>query len=488
MTDLHLMSASELASLIRKRELSSLELLELYLKRIATHNGALNAVVTLDEERARKAARAADDELVQRGPRGPLHGLPITVKDAYETAGMRTTGGAKPWANHVPGQNAIAVQRLVDAGAFVIGKTNLPAYSGDMQSYNEIFGVTNNPHDLTRTPGGSSGGAAVSVACGFTAFELGSDIGGSIRTPAHWTGVYGHKPTWGIVPSIGHVPPAPGALLECDLSVCGPLARSAHDLALTLDVLAGTHGLQAKGYRLDLPPARKSALRDYRVAVWLDDEAFPVDAEVTRALEAAVQAVDESGAHVDRSARPERTLASMFETYQQLLNPLLAGGWPDKLINKLKAAAELPMPEDPLQIPLARFARTATALPGVYLQAMEQRERDRAQWERFFARYDVLLCPVTGNEAIPHMREGTPVTRTITINGKPRPYIDAMGWISMATSSYLPATVVPVGRTASGLPVGLQVVGAYLEDHTTIDVAGRIGELIGGFVPPKAFA
>jgi amidase len=487
MTELHHQSAAELAALIRGRKVSSVELLEVYLKRIAAHNGVLNAVVTLDEARARKAARAADDELATNGPRGPLHGLPITVKDAYETADMRTTSGAKPWADHVPAHNAVAVQRLVDAGAFVIGKTNVPAYCSDMQSYNEIFGVTKNPHDLERTPGGSSGGAAVSVACGFTAFELGSDIGGSIRTPSHWTGVYGHKPSFGIVPQRGHLPPAPEALLEVDLSVCGPMARAAGDLSLTLDVLAGPDRLQAKGYRLQLPRPRASRLRDYRLAVWLEDEAFPVDSEVASVLSAAVEALEKNGARIDRTARPERSLASMFETYQQLLNPVLTVGWKEKLVARLQQLAQAPMPEDRLHAPLFRFARHATMRHAEVLQAAEQRERDRVQWERFFERHDVLLCPVTGNAAIPHQHESTPVTRMLTINGVQEPYSTLMGWISMATSAHLPATVVPVGRTASGLPVGLQIIGAYLEDHTTIDVAARIGEIVGGFVPPKAY-
>jgi amidase len=488
MSDLQHKSATELAALIRARKLSSRELLELYLQRIAAHNPTLNAVVTLDEEGARKAARTADDELATRGPRGPLHGLPITVKDAYETAGMRSTSGAKPWANHVPEHNAVAVQRLVDAGAFVIGKTNVPAYCGDMQSYNDIFGVTKNPHDLERTPGGSSGGAAVSVACGFTAFELGSDIGGSIRTPAHWTGVYGHKPTYGIVPQRGHLPPGPGVLWECDLSVCGPLARSAGDLALTLDVLAGPDRLAAKGYRLQLPRPRASGLRDYRAAVWLDDEAFPVDAEVASVLEAAIQGLEKSGMQLDRGARPERSLQEITANYFKLLHSTLTIGWPDKLVGALQQLAAAPVPEDPLQAPLFVFARNATASHSTVMLAAMQREQERAQWERFFQSYDVLLCPVTGNAAIPHQHEGTPVTRTLAINGKPAPYYALMSWISMATSAHLPATVVPVGRTRSGLPVGLQVVGAYLEDHTTIDVAARIGEIIGGFVPPERFA
>lgn len=483
MQELATKTATELAALIRARKLSSRELLAFYVQRIERHNPALNAVVTLDVERAQAAALALDEALISSGPRGPLHGLPMTIKDAYETAGMRTTSGAKPWANHVPKSNALAVQRLIDAGAVVFAKTNVPAFCGDMQSFNDIFGVTRNPHDLTRTPGGSSGGAAVAVACGFTALELGSDIGGSIRTPANWTGVYGHKPTFGIVPQLGHIPAAPGALAECDLSVCGPLARSAQDLALALEVLAGPDPAHARAYRFELPAARKQALRDYRVGVWLEDAEFPVDAEVTRVLDDAVKAIESAGANVDRNARPELTLAEMFDTYYALLNPVLASGWPDVLLDQIALAAT-----QEGQPGFARFARTATARHATWVRANERRTKQRARWASFFERYDVMLCPVAGTAAIPHDHAGTVVTRSIAINGEPRPYTDLLGWISMATSCYLPATVVPVGRTANGLPVGMQVIGPYLEDRTPIDFAQRVGEIVGGFVPPTAMS
>jgi amidase len=474
-------SASELALLIRSRALSSRELLDFYLERIDRYNAALNAVVTLDVERARAAATALDEQLVTSGPKGPLHGLPITIKDAYETAGLRSTSGAKPWADYVPTGNAVTVQRLIDAGAVVFGKTNVPAYCADVQSFNDIFGVTNNPHDLARTPGGSSGGAAVAVACGFTAFELGSDIGGSIRTPANWTGVFGHKPTYGIVPQRGHLPPGPGAHAATDLSVCGPLARSAQDLALVLEVIAGPEAAQARAYRLELPKARHTSLHDYRIAVWLDDAAFPVDGEVARVLDDAVRALEAAGASVDRSGRPAPTLAETFDIYYQLLNPAVASGMPDATLDRL---ARLGHAGESVQ--LARFARTSTARHTSWLRAHEQREAQRARYADFFERFDVLLCPVSGTAAIPHNPEGSVVTRTIAIGGEPRPYTDLFGWISIATSNYLPASVVPVGRTTAGLPVGIQVIGPYLEDHTAIDFAGRVAELIGGFVPPHA--
>src|SRR5438105_3809497 len=289
MPDPSLKPATELAAMLRSKQTSARELLDLYLRRIERYNPALNAVVTLDEERARLEAQRADDDAARDNWRGPLHGLPMTVKDAIETAGMRTTCGAPVLAEHVPERDADTVARLRAAGAIVFGKTNVPIFVGDMQSYNELFGTTNNPWDLLRAPGGSSGGAAVAVAAGLTSFELGSDIGGSIRSPAHYCGVYGHKPTWGVVPGRGHVPGMPGDLAPTDVGVLGPLARSAEDLALALDVLAAPDGANAVAWSINLPPPRHSTLRDYRIAAWLDDEAAPVDAPVRQRLDAAIQ-------------------------------------------------------------------------------------------------------------------------------------------------------------------------------------------------------
>jgi amidase len=480
-------SAADIATAIRERKISSREVLDGYLARIERGNAALNAVVTLDAERARQRARELDDRLARgEAPVGPLHGLPLTIKDAYETAGMRSTGGATAYAQHVPDRNATAVQRLIDAGAIVFGKTNVPAYSGDVQTYNDVFGTTNNPHDLARTPGGSSGGAAVAVACGFTAFELGSDIGGSIRTPAHWTGVYGHKPTHGIVPHRGHIPGPPGTLADPDLSVCGPLARSAGDLALALSVLAGPDAAHARAWRLALPPPRRDALCDYRIAAWLDDEAFPVDGDVRRVLERAVDALRAAGAQINSEARPDITLADVVDTYDRLLDPITVSGMPqavhDMLITVEGGARATGQRDDRF----TRFARNSMARHVSWLRAHERRARCAARLASFFERYDALLCPVNPVAAIAHDHEGTQLTRVIRVNGEPRGYMDLLAWISLASAAHLPATVAPVGRTDAGLPVGIQIVGPYLEDHTTIDVAARICEVIGGFVPPPA--
>ncbi len=296
--------ASELTNLIRKREISSRELLDRYISRIEEFNPKLNAIVTLDTDRARKHADEADQALARGDSWGPLHGLPITVKDLFETAGIRTTCGAPMASGYIPTTDAVSVARLKAAGAVLIGKTNTPLFGLDAQSYNEVFGTTNNPWDLARSPGGSSGGSAAAIAAGLTALELGSDLGGSIRSPAHCCGVYGLKPTYGIVSFRGHIPPAPGTLGEIDIAVVGPIARAADDLDLALSVLAGPSDEEKIAWRLELPTPRRNSLREYRVAAWLDDPEYPVDSEVRARLESTVDSLRRAGVKVDDCARP----------------------------------------------------------------------------------------------------------------------------------------------------------------------------------------
>src|SRR5262249_41696214 len=280
MEDLTFGDAVALAELVRSRKISSRELLDHFLNRNEKINPKLNAIVTFDLERARKRADDADKALSRGESWGPLHGVPITVKDTLETAGIRTTAGAPMLSEHFPTTDAVSVARLLSAGAVLFGKTNTPIFAGDGQAYNEIFGTTNNPWDLTRSPGGSSGGSAAAIAAGLTGLELGSDIGGSIRGPAHVCGVYGLKPTHGIIPLRGHIPGPPGTLAETDIGVVGPIARSAKDLDRALSVLAGPSDDRKVAWRLELPKPRRSSIREYRIAAWLDDPAFPVDTEV----------------------------------------------------------------------------------------------------------------------------------------------------------------------------------------------------------------
>jgi amidase len=476
MSDIALQPAHVLADAIRRRDISSRELLEHYLARVERLNPPLNAVVTLDTDGASKAADDADAALARGDIRGPLHGVPMTIKDTYETAGMRTTCGLEAW-DHVPELDAEAVRRLRDAGAVIFGKTNTPTLAGDWQTFNPIFGITNNPWDTTRTTGGSSGGAAAAVATGMTALELGSDIAGSIRVPSNWCGICGHKPSWGIVPQRGHLPPAPGALADTDLGVMGPMARDVADLELALDILAGPSGHTAAGWRLELPAPRGTTLRDLRLAAWLDDPAYPVEADVRTVLESAVRTLGDAGAQIADS-RPPVALPEVVGTYVQLLYPVILATIPRRRFDALAA-----MPVDD-EGPLTNTARFATLRHRDWLRANEQREQLRAVMADFFREVDALLMPVAVVPAIAHDHSEPFADRMIRTTDVGRPYLDMFGWIALATLTYLPATVVPVGRTAAGLPVGLQIVGPFLEDRTTLTVARLIEELLGGFVPP----
>ncbi|MFV1365031.1 amidase family protein [Mycolicibacterium elephantis] len=453
MTDIALWPGRRLAEAIRRRELSSRELLEHFLARVERFNASLNAVVTLDPDGARRAADAADAALARGVPVGPLHGVPMTIKDTYETAGMRTTSGHPEW-DHVPERDAEAVRRLRAAGAVIFGKTNTPTRAADWQTFNPIFGTTNNPWDVSRTPGGSSGGAAAALATGMTALELGSDIAGSIRVPANWCGVCGHKPSWGIVPQRGHLPPPPGALAESDLGVMGPMARDVADLELTLDVLAGPTELSAVGWRLELPPPRASSLSELRLATWLDDADYPVESDVGAALQAAVAALSDAGARLV-DAKPSVTLAELVGLHQVLLYPLM----------------------DP----------TSTLSHRQWMSAHERRELLRAKMADYFRDVDALLMPITVVPAVKHDHHEPFIERLIPFGNENRSYFDLFGWVGLATVAYLPATAVPVGRTAGGLPVGVQVVGPFLEDRTTLTVARHIERLRGGFTPPPGY-
>lgn len=475
----------ELLTALRAREVSSRELLELYLGRIEAADPGLNAVVTLDTERARRLAAEADEALARGEPAGALHGLPITIKDTIETEGLRTTAGA-PWlGGHVPDRDATAVARLKAAGAIVFGKTNCPRYGGDAQSENVVFGTTGNPWALDRSPGGSSGGSAAALAAGLTALELGSDIGGSVRNPAHYCGIYGHKPSFGIIPTRGHVPPPPGALSPVDLAVVGPLGRAADDLDLALGVLAGPDEADAAAWHLQLPPARERSLGDYRVAVWLDDPACPIDSTVGAVLADAVDALARAGAAVDADRRPGFTLADAHRTYQRLLYPATTAGLANRVYGALLAKAEELAPGDDGRN--ARYLRDGTARHRDWLAADEERAGYRARWREFFRDCDILLCPTVPTTAIRHDHSNIN-RRTITVNGETRDYWDQIIWPGMASMAGLPATVAPVGRASDGLPVGIQIMGPYLEDRSTIDFARRLAEVVGGYEPPPAFA
>jgi len=454
----HFKSATELANSIRRGEITSLNLLNLYLDRIQRYNEDINAVVALDIDAARARAAEADNVLAQGQNWGSLHGVPMTVKDVFEVVGMAATSGDPKLKNYIPNRNAIAVQRLIDAGAIIFGKTNVPYHASDIQSYNEIYGTTNNPWDLSRTPGGSSGGSAAALAAGFTPLELGSDIGGSVRFPAHYTGVFGHKPTFGIVPRYGHIPPMPDrvpphVMPMIPLFVVGPLARSADDLELAMGVLTNPGNMDESDNRPELLPPRRQQFKDYRVAVWFTDSypAAEIDADVLATLKKTVEKLRGAGLDIDEEARPDIDLWKDRQIWLDIYNQMRAGALPlDKML-------------------------------------VEKQKKQQAMWAEFFESYDVLIAPVAPTVAFPHDHKGTLLTRGMEINGQEKPMLNNMAWTYMAIVSGLPATVAPIGLNDSGLPVGIQIIGAKFEDRTTIAFAQGLSELSGGFVPPPNY-
>ena len=474
-------TATECLAALAAGQTSSQELLERAFAQIDRWNGEINAVVVEDRDAARVRAGQADAARARGESWGPLHGLPMTIKDSFEVVGMPTTSGAPALAQHRPVEDADAVARLREAGAIPFGKTNLPIYAGDFQSYNEVYGTTNNPYDPSRGPGGSSGGSAAALAAGFTPLELGSDIGGSIRNPAHFCGVFGHKPSYGIVSSRGHVPGPPGALGRTDLAVSGPMARSAEDLELALDVLAAPAPSEARAWSLRLPPARHERLQDFRAAVWLEQTGRPVARSVTAALEGAVAAAGRLGARLDPKARPAFDVEDEHQRYLRLLWSVMGMGFPPAVLEEFdRTRPGLDAVDVSLQ---AQMIRGASGLHRTWLVDDEGRAQLHRHWARFFEDVDVVLCPIFPTPAFPH-DHGPQTERTLDVDGQSVSYLDQIFWAGIATIANLPATVIPVGFTPEGLPVGLQIIGPYLEDRTPLRFAQRLAEELGGFVPP----
>jgi amidase len=479
------MTASEAVKRLAANDIGSVELLDALLARVDRHNGAVNAVVAFDLDRAREQAVAADEARARGELLGPLHGLPMTIKDSFETEGLVTTSGAPALADHVPDTDADAVAELKAAGAIVYGKTNLPLFAGDFQSYNDVYGLTRNPWDPDRTPGGSSGGAAAALAAGMTLLELGSDIGGSIRNPAHYCGVFGHKPTWSAVSDRGHVPGPPGSLASPDLNVAGPLGRSVADLELGLGVLVGEGVAGVPGVRFPDPAHAVRSIPGCRVGVWLDDPAAPVARDVRAVLDAMVDRLADDGAVVVTDARPETPLAESHQVYLQLLMAVLGSGFPAEVQDLMAGLAADADPDDRSFAVVT--ARAVVQSHREWQAANEKRARIAAEYARLFEQVDVLLTPVTPVAAFPHDTETSFADRVLDVDGEAVPYPLHLVWAGLATLPLLPATVVPAGLTPDGLPVGVQIVGPRWGDRTTLAFAHLVEERVGGFQPPPGF-
>jgi amidase len=479
--ELHHQSVNALRDLIANRTISARELLEHFVAHVELANPAVNAVVTLDVDRARAAADSADAATAAGRSSGPLHGIPITVKDALALAGVRSTGGAVELVDHVPDRDADVVAAVRAAGAIPFGKTNVPRWSGDLQTFNEIFGTTNNPWDTTRVPGGSSGGAATSVALGMTSFELGTDIGGSIRVPSAYCGVVGHKPSFGLVPCGGYIDRVDYGLTEPDVNVHGPIARSVDDLELLLDVIARPRPDRAVAVHHQLPPGRHDRIDGYRVSVWSDAKACPSSADTVAAVEAAGDVLASLGARVDREARPELDAnAAFLQGLWLILNAVTPSFTEQELefYNSISTAEGVPEAT-------AMIVGAFTATHRSWLAADVARTKIRAVWAEFFRDVDALVCPVVITPPFHHMQEGSLLDRVVPVDGVDRPYGDLLWWTMLIGMAYLPATVIPVGTTADGLPLAVQVVGPYLEDRTPLAVARALRNELGPMTFPN---
>ncbi len=483
-TEIPFRSALDLAGMIRRREIGSRELLDLLIARIERHDPAINAVVVRDFDRARARADAADAALARGEDWGPLHGLPMTVKESFDIAGLPTHWGHPELAGSIAQADALAVARLKAAGAVIFGKTNVPRALADWQSYNAIHGTTNNPWDLARTPGGSSGGSAAALAAGLTPLELGSDIGASIRNPAHYCGVFGHKPSWAICPSIGQA--LHGNVAEVDIAVIGPLARTAADLEAALRLIAGPDAIDAAGWRLELPPPRRTALADWRVAVMLDDRNAEVDRSVQDAIRALADWLAAQGATVSDTARPAIDTDEAMRTYVHLLRSATAAGVPPAVFEEeRRLAAALPPGDDSYR---ARMLRANTGLHRDWLPANERRHRMRHAWAAFFRDWDLLLCPAASSAAFPHDQEGERWQRMVTVNGKRVPTTDQLFWAGFSGMALLPSTVAPAGLSPEGLPIGVQIIGPQYGDLSCIAFAAALERGWRGFVAPPGYA
>ncbi|MDA1315440.1 MAG: amidase [Acidobacteria bacterium] len=480
-------SAVALTGKLQRKEISSRELTEHFIARIKQHDEKLNAVVVRDFDRALAAADAADASLAKGRNLGSLHGLPMTIKEAYNVTGLPTTWGIAALKDNIADSDAVTVKRLKAAGAHFLGKTNVPTELGDFQTYNDLYGVTNNPWDTARTPGGSSGGSAAALAAGLTGLEGGSDIGGSIRNPAHYCGVYGHKPTWNVVSLQGHA--LPGMVASSDLAVVGPMARSADDLALAMDVMAGPDPLNAPGWKVDLPRPAKCRLSEYRVAIWPTHSYAPVSAEIADRVQAVGDRLASLGATVSDSARPKVDFESSYRTYLELLSAVITYGLPEEAFEALRRRVDQFEPGD--DSVGAILARAGVQTHRAWLRNNDARELTRIAWREFFDEWDILVCPQMTTPAFEHNHSakafdiGGP--RTIMVDNEAQPYFQQLFWSGVITVAYLPSTVFPTGPSRTGLPIGLQAVSAEYNDYISIDFARLLADELGGFIPPPGY-
>lgn len=473
-------TAVELCAKIRAGELSSVEALSGQIAQIKALDDAINAVVVRDFERALEQARAADRKRSGMCTEnlGRLHGLPLTVKESFNVSGLATTWGMVPYRDNVAHQSAEVILRLDAAGAIVFGKTNVPDGVADHQTFSSLFGRTNNPWDVRLTCGGSSGGSAAALAAGFTSVEVGSDLGGSLRVPAHFCGVYSHRPTYGLVPQTGHS--LSGKSATTDITVIGPMARSVPDLMLLLDVLMGPDEFDAPGWKVELPRPRAEKLNDFRVAVLANHRACEVDQGIQASIVNLSETLRRAGANVSEKVEWPIDLDVCHQDYVVMARAVALRHSSKEQLQRLIDEMH---PQDGSNFSYRTATRCAAGLTHHAWHVLnERRQAFRLAWRRFFRSYDVVLCPVHASQAFVHDLDSPRENRMIQVNGHFQDYNSSLFWLAIAGLNYLPVTVRPVGL-ANGLPIGVQIIGPYLEDLTTL----RFAELLEEICPRPAY-
>lgn len=479
MRDILFHSATRLAEHIATGELSSVQLMQMHFDQVDAVNGQVNAVIWQDRDAAMAQAKACDTERARGDLRGPLHGVPITVKESFDLRGSPTTWGRPDWAGNIAAQDSDVVARYKAAGGIVFGKTNVPLKLVEWQSFNEIYGSTSNPWNLSRTPGGSSGGAAAALACGMSALEVGSDIGASIRNPAHYCGVFGLKPTWNSVSLMGHLPP--GWYGDMDIGVAGPMARTATDLTLAFDLLAGPSHFESTQFSLRSNADARKDLADFRVAVFLDDDVSPIDAQYRDALSNFARKLEEAGASVFLDKRPEIDSNAHFSVYLQLLGAALSAGVSDEDVAQILGSFET-APEDVRRIAQVRMSGLALS-HRQWLELDNARRKARLMFDAFFEDVDVLLAPVCSGPAFEKDEAGLRHFRRIDVSGSAQLEMTQLFWAGYSGVVGLPSVVGPMDQIG-GLPVGYQAICGHGRDRTALAFTRAVERELIAFTPP----
>lgn len=474
MTDILSLDATDQIAMLAAGEINARELLEAVVKRTDQLHPQLNAVIARDLDRAFIRAKQVDDRRARGESVGALAGLPMTVKDMLDVEGLPGSAGMPELLDR-DCTNASVVQSVFDQDGNIWGKTNLSYKGGDTQSHNNLYGTTNNPWDVSRTCGGSSGGSAVALATGMTALEIGGDIGGSLRCPASFCGVFSHKPTFGLVSQKGLVPPVNRAA-DIDMAVVGPMARSARDLSLLLPILSGQAARDLSN----------TYLRDLRIALWLDEPTFSLDPLVLSPLEDFAGQLDDTGLTVETINCPidaERMMAAYIVLlFSQGMHDLSNTQHILYELMRLPALAALRMGAGPIS--WANGIKALTARHNEWMEANEARAEFQQSMCRFFENYDAIIAPVVPIPAFPHTKVPLELRKLTLSTGQKVPYLEMVNWIALATLCGLPATSIPAGKTETGLPVGVQIIGPHGADMHMLRIAQMIEEQFGGFEPP----